>query len=884
MSAPLLTTKLLPPTILPGTLVRQRLVERLDQSHSSKLLLIHAPAGYGKTTLLRSWLGKGRQGASGTSPFAWLTLDGADNDPQRFIAYLLAALRTVVPGIGETVEPLLAAPQPPPMETVFTLLINEIAAKNLPILLALDDYHEIVHDTIHAGLSFLIDGAPANLRFAITSRSEPNLPLSRWRVRRQLTEVTAADLRFSLEEVATFLQSILGREVTSGIVSAIDAKIEGWAAGLQLAALSLRGHTLDRPGEVAAFLDNFAGDHRYVFDYLAEEVLRRQPQDVRSFLLQTATLDRLCAPLCDAVTGANDSQQRLNQLERSGLFLSRIGERGEWFRYHALFADFLRAQPSTERSQIEQNAATWFANQELWSEAVKHALASNDFAFAGRTIANAIGYALSNGLIGELANWLAALPDAQVRQDYELSVAKAWACYLMGQFPQAVEYLELALHHQPADLAPSDAVAATALRGFLAAAQHNLSSALEYCLEALEGVGDFNPALRSVILLNLAQVQWWLADPVALDTATEAMTLSERTGNHFGAMNALGTRSQILLMMGRLKEAQALCERAVQQYTLPAGHFAPLAAIPLVSLGIAALEQGNFSEAERLLRQGIELSEQSGSQVPLVAGNLALISTLQGLGRKEEARALLFKLKEIAQHFGADVAVETLDAELHLADGNLGFVRRWAERRDLRIEDTPHYTQGETYLLFARLLLAEGEASELSPLLKRIEESARQQGRMGTAIHALILQSVALQNSGQPDEASAVLGAAIQLAAPETFRRPFLIHRPEIAPMLARLSHQQTQFLDFQLTLPRPLFSPSPVPPIAPSAPLAEALSERELDVLRLLANGLSNPEIANKLIVSVGTVKTHVHNILGKLGVRNRVEAIEAAKRIGLL
>lgn len=880
-------TKVFPPTLLPGTLLRQRLLDQIDANSHSKLLLIHAPAGYGKTTLLHSWLGKGRQGeeekgnkqASGTSPFAWLTLDSADNDPQRFVAYLVAALRTVMPEIGATVEPLLVAPQLPPLEMIFTLLINEIAAKNRLVILALDDYHEIANDAIHAGLSFLIDHSPPNLRFAMTSRSEPNLPLSRWRVRRQLMELTSAELRFSADEVATFLQSILGRNVASGVVTAIDTKIEGWAAGLQLAALSLRGHTLDQPSELATFLNNFAGDHRYVFDYLAEEVLRSQPEDVRRFLLQTATLDRLCASLCDAVTGANDSAQRLNQLERSGLFLSRIGERGEWFRYHALFAEFLRAQTVARQSLIEQRAAAWFAQQELWSEAVKHALASDDFSFAGRTIANAIGYALSNGLIGELAGWLAALPDTQVRQDYELSVAKAWASYLTGQIPQAAEYIEVAMRLQPVGLEPGDVAAATALRGFLAAARHDLSAALEYCMEALEVVGEHNPALRSVILLNLAQVQWWLADSAALDTATEAMTLSERTGNPFGAMNALGTRSQILLMLGRLKEAQTLCESAIQSYRLPDGQFAPLAAIPLVTLGIAALEQGDFSNAEHLLRQGIELSELSGNHVPLVAGNLALIWTLLSSSRKDEAIALLFGLKEVAQHFGASAAIESLEAELRLADGDMAFARRWAERLDLRVDATPHHTQEGTNFVFARLLLAEERFSDALLLLKRIEQNTRQQGRLDAVLNSLILQAIAHQKLGEEKEAIALLNEATQLAAPEEFRRPFLIHRTQIEMLLAQLPSKQTHFLHSE-----PAISPSPNLFISPSPSLPEPLSERELDVLRLMATGLSNPEIAQALIVGIGTVKTHVHNILGKLGVRNRVEAIEAARQIQLI
>lgn len=891
MTAPLLVTKLLPPTLVPATLPRQHLLDALDRGSHSRFFLICAPAGYGKTTLLRSWLGERRWGGNKTphfpiSPpphFSWLTLDPADNDPRRFLTYFLAALRSLVPEIGSSIEPLLAGPQLPPLENIFVVLLNQIAAHSTPILLALDDYHEITNEAIHAGLSLLIDNCPMNLQIAMTSRSEPALPLSRWRVRRQLTELSSADLRFSAEEAAAFLQQSVGLTPTQEIARIIESKIEGWAAGLQLAALSIQGRRVAEPEQLASFLEEFSGGHRYIFDYLADEVLRHQPEAVQLFLRQTATFDRLSAALCDAATERSDSVQLLLLLERNGLFLSRIGERGEWFRYHALFAEFLRSQPCDHRNLIAQRAARWFAQQGLWSEAIHHALASGDLTFAGRMIADVTGYALSAGLIGELAGWLAALPDAQVRSDYQLSVAKGWVLYLMGQIPQAAEYLEIAVQQQPPGLAVEEIVAATALHAFIAAAQRNVTAALRYGREALEGIGAHNPALRSVILLNLAQVQWWLGDASALDLLNEALELSQQTGNYYGAVNALGTKVQILLIMGRLREAKQICEQALQKYCLPTGQFTPLAAIPLVNRGIVALEEGNGEEAETFLRQGIEQSQQNGSHVPLVSGNIALIMSLHLLGRYDEALEALYPLRAIAQNFGASAMVETLEAEIHLAKGDLLFVGQWVERIKLHSEDVPHYSQDPSYLVYAQWLIRQGQPEVALSLLQRIEQAARQQARQSSVIAALLLQCQALQALHNPEAARKAIHQALQLAAPENYRRPFLVYLHENHSLLRSFLPQYPHFITSLITSePTPIFQSPNRRSLISNLP--EPLSDREIDVLRLLANGLSNPEIADKLIVGVGTVKTHVHNILGKLGVRNRIEAIEVAKRLGVI
>ncbi|MFN8439547.1 MAG: LuxR C-terminal-related transcriptional regulator [Caldilineaceae bacterium] len=915
MTAPLLVTKLLPPTLVPATLPRQHLFDLLNRGGYSRFFLICAPAGYGKTTLLRSWLekkqwGDGEVGKWGEkevthlpifpSPhFSWLTLDPADNDPRRFLTYFLAALRSLAPEIGSSIEPLLAGPQLPPLENIFIVLLNEIAAHSSPILLALDDYHEIANEVIHTGLAFLIDNSPANLQVAMTSRSEPPLPLSRWRVRRQMIELNAADLRFSTDEAIAFLQNSIGITPTQAIAPIIESKIEGWAAGLQLAALSLQGRRVEQPEQLTSFLEEFSGDHRFVFDYLANEVLHQQPEEVRSFLLQTASLDRLCAALCNDVTQRNDSAQLLSYLEQSGLFLTRIGERGDWFRYHTLFAEFLRAQFSDKQPELEVRAAQWFAQESLWPEAIRHALASGNFHFAGRQIANAIGYALANGLIGELAGWLEALPDAQIRADYELSVAKAWTSYLMGQMAQAIDYLESGLMFQPTNLPAEDEVAATALRGFLAAAQRDFTGALAYCQKALAAVGEGDLPLRSIILLNLAQVQWWLGNPAALQTAAEAKELSERTGNLYGAMNALGTETQILLILGRLNEAKHLCEKAILTYTLPSGTMTPLAAIPLVNLGLVLVEQGDFAKAEGLLRQGIELSYQSGSYVPLLSGNLVLIRTLQALGHNEETFALLYELKEAAKNFGAEMLVDTLEAEIRLTARDFVFVQRWVERLGLQVSDTPDYTQETIYILYSRWLISQNQHEVALPLLQRLEQSAHQNEHLGIELHALILQGIIFQLLDQRSAAQSALQTALHLAAPEAYRYPFFVHLRTIAPMLTALQAENQPFVASLFATTPPPTAQLPDSSGAPSSlsqalaselnktnasTLLEPLSDRELDVLRLLAAGLSNPEIADKLIVGVGTVKTHVHNILGKLGVRNRIEAIDAAKQLGLI
>jgi LuxR family maltose regulon positive regulatory protein len=758
MTLPLLTTKLYIPSPRPELVPRPRLIERLERGLDRKLTLISAPAGSGKTTLLSECAAKCGWRV------AWLSLDEEDNDATRFWTYLIAALQTVHANLGKEAVQLLQAPQPPPAQTILTPLLNDIATFPDQIVLALDDYHVISSRAIHDGLSFLLEHQPRQLHLALSTRADPLLPLVRLRARGQLTELRANDLRFTSDEAATFLNETMGLGLTRENVAALEDRTEGWIVGLQLAALSMQGRDAERARE---FVAAFTGSHHYVLEYLTEEVLQQQPEPVQRFLLETSILDRLCGPLCDAVTERTDSAQVLADLNRRNLFVTPLDVAHYWFRYHHLFADLLNGYLCQSRADdlpiLHRRAATWYEENGHAGEAIHHALAAQDYGQASRVVVNHWRRTFHQGWMNTAVYWLESLPPDLVRRSPPLGIAYCWTLFVRGDYGRIPPYLEQVI------AAFDRLVAAGGLP-----AENVEYRIVTHQVDLLRSViaryrGDVDKAIEHVerVLASVAQVREGMG-PALADLAYGAGYL--QMGHNFRAA-------------GDLEQAASYFSRSSWHSQASGNVMAMTGAI--FELARIRLRQERLPEAETLCRKALALAER-----PEYAGlpafclaHIALANVLQASNRFDEAAGHLQQGMELARR-SAHV--------LYLAHG---------------------------HVVAAQLHSAQGD----------------------------------------PAAALAAWQEARRLAA--------TIDNPDLQAQLATLARE----LGFQ---------PASIPP----QPLVEPLSERELQVLRLICAGHSNREIAEKLVIALDTVKRHASNIYGKLGVKRRAQAILKARELDLV
>jgi LuxR family maltose regulon positive regulatory protein len=893
LATPLLTTKLYVPPPRPNLVPRPRLIERLDAGlHlGHRLTLISAPAGFGKTTLVTDWL----HGADGSTPslsVAWLSLDEEDNDPARFFTYLIAALQKIDGDIGQATQSLLGAPQPPPVESLVTMLINDIAATPTRFALVLDDYHLIHTALIHDGIEFLLAHQPPHMHLIIVARTDPPLPLPRLRVRGQMTEIRADDLRFTAQEAAAFLDRALGLPLDAEMAAALEARTEGWIAGLQLAALSMQGRTAER---VADFVAAFSGSNRHVIDYLAEEVLAQQPEEIRDFLRQTAILDRLSAPLCDAVcsmgtgvTGRDDSGVMLKRLERANLFLIPLDEQHRWYRYHRLFADFLRTELERQRATgLHLKAAHWFEAHGLLPEAVRHALAyttgSGDVDEAARIITLAGSQALFGGAFITLLSWLDALPDEIVRSRGGLASLKAWALFMTGQADAGKSYARSAEACLAEAGDPVSRGWLLSLRCYVA----DVREVLHLAREALDLLGDADPLSRGGTLFMLGDAQDAVGDVAgAIQTFREALDVGQRHDNPLVAATALGHLAVSMNRQGRRREALALCRRGVEQYVDARGRPLPLAGLIYVALGAIEYEANDLVPAHQHLQMGLGLGQQSAAR-RIVLYSLEALAQLQHAMREtetalatiQEARLLAFQANERVW-IDASAAIE---ADLQLKQGNVLAAERWAETAHLLPTEFPDAARESEYFTVARLLLAQNRPEEAQALLARLERSALLGGRQRSLITITILRALAEQALGDEAEALDTLERALSLAASEDYRRAFLDEGLAVASLLLQLRARRGRTV-------APAFVDNLLEGFAVGTkerqpePLIEPLSEREIRVLRLMAADLSSPEIAEALVIAVSTARSHIKRIYRKLDVHSRYEAIERARALDLL
>jgi len=887
----LLQTKLYIPATRHSLVARPHLLQRLTDGLPRRLTLVSAPAGFGKTTLVARWAQSLQQSAW---QLCWLSLDENDNDLVGFFTYVVAALRTVEPDLGGVLLEQLHAPGADNVRTVVTALINDLAATEKSIVLALDDYHLIADTTIHEAIRFLLENGPPNFHLLLITRADPPFSLARLRARQEMTEIRQDALRLAEEEAHAFLNQVMALDLSTAAVSALEKRTEGWLAGLQMAALSMQGRA-----NLDAFISDFTGSHRYIFDYLAEEVLLRCPPGTRDFLLQTAVLERLCAPLCDAVLEREGSQSVLEQLEAANLFLVPLDDRRRWYRYHHLFADLLRQQLKREKpgltGELHTRASRWFEASGYADEAVQHALAAADYERAARLVTDYSEGLMIRGEISKLLAWIDRLPALWQRRHPELILSHAWSALFRG----SADEVEVILGQFPDEVASAPPYAAylLVLRGTVAVRQGRIARAIELSERAAVQLAAFEPDKPNLIMrgantLNLANAYRLHGDGARAQELYEvAVSLNRKAGNLLALMNAFRDWGVLLVEQTRLRRAEAVLLEGVQAEREWARELAGqprklLAAAPLhVSLGKLYYEWNRLDEAQEHLVDAVKLLELSGP-VNRSEGLAALALLRLAQGEAGAVPPLLEKLEALQDEVASDfarqrvgMAVATTRCALYRRQPSPE-LRAAVERSHSAVDGDP-----ELAAVRARLLLALERPAEALSLLETLIARSEEDGRKDVWLTAAVLRCLAHHGLGDSVTAVAWLRRAVEAAETGGYVRLFLDAGRPLRDLLAMASQKRAappyaaflldQFgvegADGRATGQR-------------AQPLADALSPRETEVLQLVAQGLTNKEIAAELVIAPSTAKRHTINIYNKLGVNNRAEATARAYELGIV
>ncbi len=881
----LLQTKFHQPALPARRVSRPHLVARLEEGlRAGRVVsLISAPAGYGKSSLAIEW---SRQTSR---PYAWLQLDEGDNDPARFFLYFIAALQKVQPDFGAEVAVSLAAGQLPAQDILAGLLADDLLRAPRPLLLFLDDL-QVIHETaVFNGLQALVSRVPEKLHLAVLTREDPSFPLARLRAQNLLTEIRAADLRFSTAEIQDFYRAVIPLELSADDLAVLEKRTEGWAAGLQLAGLSMQGRE-----DLHAFIQSLNGSHRFILGYLTEEVLHRQPEYIQDFLLKTSILKQLNGSLCDALTGRSDSAELLEELLAANLFLIPLDDSGQWYRYHGLFSELLfsllKRSQGEQINEYHQRASRWLSEHGRALDAVDHSLAAGDYARAIELMEENILSMLGGGHLWRVDGWIRALPPEWLGRSVKINLGFAWVYLLRSNFERVAFHFgqaRSALESQP------ETPGAEKLRAEILALEANflqtqgkVKEAIAAGQEALRlaDAGDFRLRGLASLALGGALRQADQFDQ-AVETLQEAIRLTQESKDFVTGMLSTGQLVLMALDFGRLRLAAEAAERSLRWLEDSPTAPPPIIGVIFSTLGMVGLERGQMETAREYMQRGLKLARFSGH-------NASIISIQTNMARlhlyERDFEQAKICLDEAWRLFIAGAAgwlrpgLIARQAQYELARGDAAAAEAVLRENGILPEGEVRLPAGEAYLVWVRLLAAHGEAGieQGLALTRRIIERAQTVKRSSLVMLANLHQALLLESADRRDEALFSLRAALELAEPEGFIQPFLEAGGPIASLLVDCG---------DLPYARRVQSAFAAIPTASSAagvrsPLPEPLTERELEVLRLLAEGLSYAEVAEHLVVSLNTVRYHVKGLYGKLGVDRQTRAVEMARKLGLL
>jgi LuxR family transcriptional regulator, maltose regulon positive regulatory protein len=879
----------------PSLVLRPRLIERLDAGLLAQsgfppaLTLISAPAGFGKTTLLAEWV------TSFPDRAAWLSLDKGDNEQARFWTYLIAALQTLHAGLGQDALPLLQAPQQPPTRTIVTIVLNDVVALSQGAVLVLDDYHLISDPAIHEGMAFLLENLPPQMHVVISTRADPPLPIHRLRARGQLTELRSGDLRFNAEEAAEFLNAAMGLTLTREDVEVLEARTEGWIVGLQLAALSLQGRA-----DAHEFITAFSGGHHYVLEYLTQEVVRRQPEPVQRFLMQTSILDRLYGPLCDAVTGGDEGEAMLAHLRQSNLFILPLDDEHRWHRYHHLFADLLgnllrKAWPPESIRELHLRACDWYERNGRTAEAVNHALVAADFQRTARLIEDNSLAMVSRGELATLLRWIDALPEDVALSRPWLCIHQAWPLTLAGRADAAeplLRQIEQQVPPQDLDSEGQEILGhVAAMRAMAAMMRGDMPQAIELAHRAGELLPADNVIPRNTTLYTLASAYQAQGEVERAERIqADVLKLGRAANNAWMVVRTLCDLADLQMIQGQLQRAADLCYEALQQAEERGARQLGIGGYALVQLGEIFYKRNDLVAAHDHALKGANLMQGWERPYEIVRGYTTLATILQAQDDADGARQALEQAEAIrSQHSNypkLSSLVRSCQVRLCLAEEGPEEAARLATAMQLGQAGALVFREQEQ-LVLARVLVAQQRWNEVLPLLVRLAGEAEAGNRFGRLIEILALQAMVQQAQGDTGGALAALEKALAMGEPEGQVRIFV---EQGAPMAALLQQAAAHSIapDYVSSLLVAFEAEGieivPVPTPPETSPLVEPLTPRELEVLHLLGEGCSNRDIAEALVITLNTVKKYTGNIYGKLGVHSRTQAVVRAQELGLL
>jgi LuxR family maltose regulon positive regulatory protein len=897
----LLRTKLYLPPPNPRVVNRPHLFSRMNEGLATgcKLILISAAVGYGKTTLVSDWL-------SGlNTPSAWLSLDPEDNDPPQFWKYVIAAVQTVQPEIGNTAFNLLQTAQSPPIENLLVDLINQITTLADKIILVIDDYHLIETTEVHKELNFLLDHLPSQLNLVLITREDPPLRLPQLRARRQMIEIRATDLRFTAEETSKFFsETATGLDITADEIAVLQRRTEGWVAGLQLAALSLQNIT-----DKTSFIYDFAGNDRYVVDYLIHEVMEHQPPHIKDFLLKTAFLNRFTASLCDAVTEQNNAIECLIHLQQANLFLISLDNKREWYRYHQLFADLLCYQLKVAVGiegikALHQRAADWYAKNGFTDEAIHHYIEIEAFANAAVLMEKVTINLIVQGQLRKVLAWLDSLPEDFLRTRSLLCVCHAWALNLSGQAPavesrllDAEEALSIAPQAQQEDILGL----IDYIRAFLARRQNHIPLSTEYLRQSAERLSQDNLAIRGAVKLGLG-FNYYLSGKLieAEHTLQEARQDGRTAKAIYTTLIAMAVQANTYVAQGKLNQAVQLFEETIAAgLSFNNSRPFPPAGYACAGLGGVAYEQNDLEKAERLLGEAVELGKLIGDWSIIRRGLLPLAWCKQIQGDSKTAHELWRQALDVVQKAESkrvEANLRVHQARLWLAQATrnanksaLAFAAEWAENYQHQNPDPASYAQALAQRTLAWLRVAQGRAELALAVLDVVAEAAIAGRHTANQIDILTLQGLAHSSLGDTGSALTALKQAFILAVPEGYVRTFVDYGPPMQALL-RQAGKMDLFPEYVSKLLAAFTTNAgedrPTKTLKPSSlrPLVETLTDQEMSILRLMAAGLSHHEIASELYLSINTIKWHTTHIYGKLGVHRRAHAVARARELNII